>query len=691
MKLLKRLSALLIIAALFLSAPATIMAYDPTSVSPSQTLEVYLKTSEGTALLHTYNTSEMNKLTSGSNVYYSGIDALPWTVETVATGVYLEDLLDDAKKYTEMDVWQCESLRFDCTDGASKKFSLDDLIHTKRYYFQNIHGVDGGINEDGEVACDPGKGKSVKTMLAIDARQQRLPNPGGEGRDTNPEQFTLLFGMTETEVSKAKQRVSEYRRGIEKMTIDMGNVKLPPASVAVTSVSLDRSTANLDQGKNLQLTAIVSPANATNQKVIWKSSNEAVAKVSSTGVVSGVSGGTVVITAAAEEDQTKKASCTFTISINSGTGSPGTEGGAGGTGTENADKQKVSPTSVKMDRTTLNLLEGAEKKLTATVSPSNASYDKLIWKSSNEKVATVSSNGTVKGVASGKAVITATVDDSNLKVTCEVIVTKEQIAATGLTLDQTELTLKTGGMAQLKATVTPANATEDTVLWSSNTPGVAAVDTSGKVTAKSSGTAQITAKIEGTKISAVCTVRIEEEKKTLSDLSGHWGEKEITAMIESGFANGYEDGSFRPNASITRAEFITMLVRILENTKGIPSAEASSFTDTAGHWAQKNISAAVSAGITGGYGNGNFGPNDLITREQVAVMLANASGSGNNSGNVAFADGNRVSSWAADKVNYAAGNGWLKGYEDNTFRPGNSASRAEVCTMLLRFYQQLGN
>gem|GEM_PF-2210959 len=662
-----KLILVLLIVSLVLLASLPAMAVDP--VDPSDTLEVCLKTASGTVTLHTYSKAEMEALASDDDVYYSGIDAMPWTVKTeVSEGVYFEDLLDDVQtkymlgQYSTLDVWDFDYLRFVATDGASARFTYNDLF-CDRYYFSALHDESGGLNEDGVVDYDYGDGELVQPMLAMVSKQGRLPMPSEYRDDYEPECYTILFGMTEEEVDNTTQRVSEYKRGVEKMTIDLGNASLP--QVDVTGISLDKTSATVYTGKSIQLTSTISPSDATNTGVAWTSSDESVATVSATGVVTGIDPGTSTITATAAGDTTKSAICTVTV----------------------RDKSEyVSVTGVTISNSTLTLGVGSTKTLTANVLPSGAGDRDVSWTSSNEKIATVK-GGLVTAVAAGQAQITVKTDDGGFTAVCTVTVTDKAIAATGVSLNKTTLRLTKNGSFQLVANIAPDGATNTNVVWSSSAPGVVTVATNGLLTAKNTGASTITVLTEDGSFSAQCLVTVAES--AFSDTSGNWAGDYINNMVNAGFISGYTNGSFKPSASITRAEFISILIRILQSAKGEKLQTGNVFNDTSSHWAKDYISTAVALAITSGYGNGKFGSDDPITREQLAVMLAKAAGSSGSSTASSFKDASKISSWASSSVAYAAEKGWISGYSDGSFGPQKQASRAEVCAMLWRFYQQI--
>jgi len=439
----------------------------------------------------------------------------------------------------------------------------------------------------------------------------------------------------------------------------------PRLKWAVTGIALDRTSDKVYTGKSIQLTAIISPSDATNTGVTWSSSDQSVAKVSSTGVVTGVATGTVTIIATAAGNTAFSASCNVTVS-----------------------NRSVSVSGVSLSQSSLSLGVGGKKELTATVLPGNADERDVTWLSSNEKVATVD-DGMITAVAVGQATITVETSDGGYTAVCTVTVTNEAIAVTGVTLNRTAVSLAKGSSFQLVANFSPEGASNMAVVWSSSAPGVVAVDTNGLLTAKNIGTSTITVLTSEGSFTAQCLVKVADSVEAFSDISGNWAKTYIESMVDAGFISGYTDGSFRPMANITRAEFISILIRILQSAKGETLQTGHVFNDTSAHWAKDYISTAVALSITSGYGNGNFGPNDPITREQIAVMLTKAADSSGSTTATSFTDVAKISSWAVSSVAYAAEQGWISGYSNGSFGPQRQATRAEVCALLWRFYQQI--
>ncbi|HBC94757.1 MAG TPA: hypothetical protein DCZ10_18130, partial [Pelotomaculum sp.] len=182
---------------------------------------------------------------------------------------------------------------------------------------------------------------------------------------------------------------------------------------------------------------------------------------------------------------------------------------------------------------------------------------------------------------------------------------------------------------------------------------------------------------------AVLAMQEEEEEEppvvSLNDIAGHWAEDNIKQLVAKNAITGYPDGSFKPDNNITRAEFATVLVKAY----GLTPQSGKVFTDTASHWAKDFIATAASYGIIKGYNDAAFGPDDLITREQMAVMIARAAQLAAVSDGTPFGDAASISDWAKDAVAAAVEAGIIQGYPDNTFKPQANATRAEAVTVIV--------
>uniref|UniRef100_UPI001EF844EB S-layer homology domain-containing protein n=1 Tax=Cohnella mopanensis TaxID=2911966 RepID=UPI001EF844EB len=173
-----------------------------------------------------------------------------------------------------------------------------------------------------------------------------------------------------------------------------------------------------------------------------------------------------------------------------------------------------------------------------------------------------------------------------------------------------------------------------------------------------------------------------------SDIPGHWAEANIKQAVSAGIVRGYPDGSFKPNRTLTRSEFAVMLMNALK-LQG--EGAALTFTDKAkiGSWAQRAVAQAVQAGIIKGYEDGSFRPDAEMTRAEMAVMLANALGKSTVADTATgFADDKDIPVWAKGSVAFVKQVGIVQGKGDNEFVPYDLATRAEAVTLLLKMQAQ---
>ncbi len=169
-------------------------------------------------------------------------------------------------------------------------------------------------------------------------------------------------------------------------------------------------------------------------------------------------------------------------------------------------EKTVSVTRLTLSDVSLNLAEGDEKTLMATVFPSNATNKNVTWESDNMNVATVK-NGVVKAVSAGTAKITVTAVDGSVSATCNVTVSKKTVGVIGVSLNKTSITLTEGEKQTLAATVSPLDATDKSVQWTSSNTRVATVS-NGTVTAVGEGTAVITVQTNDGSKRAECMVKV---------------------------------------------------------------------------------------------------------------------------------------------------------------------------------------
>ena len=269
------------------------------------------------------------------------------------------------------------------------------------------------------------------------------------------------------------------------MALNKENVVLGSAKVIVntpvTGIILSQSVVEKPlSDKTFQLTATVTPKEATSAKLNWKSTNEKVAQVDANGLVTFKSAGHASIIASSDINPQITATCDLTI-------------------IKTVD-------SIKLDKTEITLAVGETYKLGATISPSDASNQNLNYKSLDPKVADISKTGLITGKQAGTAYITVSTPDGKVTANCTVKVTQK---ATGMKLSAASLILDVGESYTLEVTFNPKNTTETKVLWSVSDKSVAKVDAKGKVTAIAAGETLITAK-SSNGLTAVCKVKVNQ-------------------------------------------------------------------------------------------------------------------------------------------------------------------------------------
>ncbi|MCJ8341813.1 MAG: IdeS/Mac family cysteine endopeptidase, partial [Cetobacterium sp.] len=273
-----------------------------------------------------------------------------------------------------------------------------------------------------------------------------------------------------------------------------------------------------------------------------------------------------------------------------------------------------------------------------------------------------------------------------------------------VTLNKTELNLETGKEETLKATITPETTPNKEVVWSSDNEKVATVNQNGKVVAVGQGNATITVTTKDGNKTSTCKVRVKRKivnppinsdgsngeivtppqvQIEFIDTKGHWAENTIKLFIDKGYINGYDDKTFKPNNSITRAEF----VKVVNKLFGYIEKGTEKFYDVnENDWFYNDICIGIKAGYIKGKSETIFSPNDKITRQEVAMILTNIMN--NKDENLdklnSFKDGNETPQWAQSSVEGAIEAGYLNGYEDNTIKAFGNTTRAEAVTMLSR-------
>ena len=262
-------------------------------------------------------------------------------------------------------------------------------------------------------------------------------------------------------------------------------------------IRLEPGEAVLNVWNRLTLQAEVLPENASNQNVLWSSDDESIG-ICTEGTVLALKPGVFTVTAETE-DGGYKASCRITVVI--------------------------PVTDLRLSQTSAALTEGESITLAVTVLPNNATNKNVIWKSLNPQAAEVDANGTVTAVRAGTAVITVTTEDGSKTADCVVTVNAKVYPVEGITLDRTEAVIKVGDELQLHAEVSPENASNQNVLWSSDDESIGTC-VGGRAVALKPGVFTVTAETEDggykascriTVVSPVTGVRLDQTRVSLTE------------------------------------------------------------------------------------------------------------------------------------------------------------------------------
>ena len=345
----------------------------------------------------------------------------------------------------------------------------------------------------------------LSPALAIKISDSRLSLEEGEEATltasvfpSDATQSTLTWRSDKPEVATVDQdgNVRAVKAGVAVITVSVSETVFETCTVTVvsrvTGISFDVDELEILPGESHQLKVTVLPENASVPDVNWSSDNAKVAKVSDTGLVTGLSAGVATIHAVTR-DGGKMATCLVKV------GTP------------------VS--GISLSKSSASMYVGdSPLALTAAITPSNASDKSVVWSSSDASVASVTAgsglDATVTPVAAGTATITVSTPDGKFSASCALTVMQH---VTGVSINKSSLTLYTGQTETLSAQVKPEDATDTRLTWSSSDKTVATV-ANGKVTALKAGSTQIRVTSFEGGFQAVCNLTVKQHATGL-DLS----------------------------------------------------------------------------------------------------------------------------------------------------------------------------
>ena len=396
----------------------------------------------------------------------------------------------------------------DTVGTVGEELEIEDLsfYNSKLYIGFNNHSSTTNPHKIYSVSAS-----TVMTKLSVNSPTYELVNGKirvlihsskdeikASGWSHNGSDYTTIIKDYSPTAGKDSFSVCDYYNNCTSVTVNI-DAAASELIKSVTGVTISPTSATLNVGSTKLFTATVSPSDATNKAVNWTSSNTSVATVDSNGLVTAKSAGTTTITVTTIDGGYKK---TANVTVNNPT---------------------IPVTSLSIDKTSLSLIVGNTSKITATVSPSDATNKTVNWTSSNTSVATVDSNGLVTAKSAGSATITVTTIDGGYKKTANVTVstqTPSTIKVQSVSLDRYIVTLETGSKTHLTASIYPSDATNKGVTWTSSNTNVATVDSNGNITGVSPGAASITVKTNDGGFTATANVSVSNPKPTTVSVTG---------------------------------------------------------------------------------------------------------------------------------------------------------------------------
>ena len=333
-------------------------------------------------------------------------------------------------------------------------------------------------NGDGKLKCK--SSNSAIINCNIDENKKQITVTPTNNTNTT---VTLTFWST--------QGIKYSASDEQKLTIN-----IVPLEVLPSEITLNKNTTTLKVGTTEKLLSSITPSNAPNKNITWKSSNTSIATVSN-GIVTAKAKGTATITATTSNGKT--ASCTVTV-INDNS--------------NNNNNTNIEITNISLNKNTTTIKIGNTETLHVTINPSNATNKNITWNTSDFNIVNVS-NGIITAKSTGTATITATTSNGKTASCIVTVITDNNntnIEVTDITLNKNKISLKIGNTETLQATINPSNATNKNIIWNTSDSNIVTVS-NGIITAKAKGTAIITATTSNGK-TASCTITVSEKSSS---------------------------------------------------------------------------------------------------------------------------------------------------------------------------------
>lgn len=449
--------------------------------------------------------------------------------------------------------------------------------------------------------------------------------------DFEPADMSLIYTIYANNEPITIQKNGNKYVGTFQMKSKGVTITIEDKEPEVTGVTLDKTLLTFTSlNTTQQLHAIILPHTAQNQNVTWKSDNTNVAVVDSNGLVRAVANGTANIIATTEEGN-KTAECMVTVDTTQTT---------------------VNVTGVQLNTEKVTLYKiGETSQLAAILLPTNATNQNVTWKSDNPNIVTVNSSGTLTAVAEGTAHITVTTEEGNKTAVCTVTVNTKNppsiIPVAGVSLDKSSINLYAiPATERVIAAITPSNATNQTVTFTSSNPKVATINSKGEVTSAANGTAILTVITEDGAKTASCTVTVNTvNPPSTIPVTGIALDKNTLTLSRVGATNTIKSILYPSNATNQKVIWKS------DNT-------SAATVDTSG------VVKAIRSGtatITATTEDGNYIATCLVT---VKTSSSNDSGSGSGNGS----SSSRPSGPSNNTIIFETGNIWESGTQGWRYR-----------------------
>lgn len=193
----------------------------------------------------------------------------------------------------------------------------------------------------------------------------------------------------------------------------------------------------------------------------------------------------------------------------------------------------------------------------------------------------------------------------------------------------------------------------------------------------------------GVKVS-ITSEGVSNRKEPLTDIEDHWAEDYINTLYEDDIISGYGDGTFGPDDRLTRSQIVKIAMLAFEYETG-KDYETNPFSDVyGGDWFYDYVLEAENEGVVSGYEDGSFKPNNEVTRAEALKIILTAGGITEYDSVVPnFNDVNTIEDWFAKYTAYAKDSGLVSGYSDGSFRGNQGITRAEVCKIVVELMESL--